>query len=169
MNYSDPERFDQQKVLLKVLALFYVVYIISTILLQIRSELPPYKGGGPTDQMNGALIWMSSITALLIATVRAQSWPKFLLWLGVAAAGGAVAIDEVFEFHERTRHTLGDDDYLKIGMLVAAFVGAFILYRVEQPSKIVVRAFVAGLVAHTLYILTDMGDGDYFMLPGTKV
>lgn len=165
MNYREPTQFEEQKVLLRLLVLFYVAYLACTIAIQVVKEIPPSKGGGPTDQMNGALIWMISITALLIAAWRVHSVPKFLLWLGVSAAAGLVAVDEVFELHEKTRHTFGEDDYVKNLTIPAALAGMYILYRVEQPSSIVIKTFLFGFLFHVLYILTDMGDGDYFTLP----
>jgi hypothetical protein len=147
------------------LALFYAVFLICAGLLQLRSGLPPEKGGGATDQFNGALIWTTSVVALLIACVR--PWPawKLLFWLAVSAGFAAFAIDEVFEFHEQTRYHVGDDDYSKIAMWAVACFGVFLIYRVARPAREATAALIIAVGFTTLWLLVDLGDGDFFTIP----
>ena len=168
MNAFRPKKIDQQKLLVVLLLLFFVVYVLLTIVMQIRSEEPPSKSGTVFDQLTGNMLWVASIMALLISTLRFQSIPKFLIWLGISVAVALLAIDEVFEFHERTKSVVGDDDYIKILIWLIAGIGAYILYRIEQPSKSVVYAFILGYLFHTLYLIVDMGDGDFFSLPFSR-
>ncbi len=165
MTTFNSKKIDQQKLLVGLLLLFFVVYVICTVLFQIRSEELPSKSGTVFDQFTGSMLWVASIMALLISTFRFQSIPKFLIWLGISAVVGALAIDEVFEFHERTKSVVGDDDYIKILIWLTAGIGIYILYRIEQPTKSVAYAFILGYMFHTLYLITDMGDGDFFSLP----
>jgi hypothetical protein len=154
-----------RNVLLVLLALFFSVFMICAGLLQLRSGLAPQKSSAVIDHFNGALLWFTSFMALLIAATRPRPDLKFLFWLGVCAGFSALAIDEVFEFHERTRHALGDDDYIKMLAWAAAFVGVFMIYRVAKPARMVMQALVIGLGFTTLWLLSDLGDGDFFTIP----
>ena len=79
---------------------------------------------------------MLSITSILFAALRFNSKSKFFLWLVISAAAGALAIDELFEFHERTRHVVGDDDYIKMLFWFIAGIGSYILYGVQHGSEV---------------------------------
>ncbi|MFC1660546.1 hypothetical protein ACFL3S_03630 [Gemmatimonadota bacterium] len=150
---------------LTLLLLWYVVFLACAIRLQVRSgELPSY-GGGVFDIFTSTVLWLGSITAILIAATRHRSLMRFVTWLGASAAAGALAIDEVFEFHEETRFIIGDDDYIKILMWLAAGMGMALLYRLERPARAVVAVFLLGFLFHTLYMVVDMGDGDFYLLP----
>ena len=79
---------------------------------------------------------MLSITSILFAALRFSSKSKCLLWLAISAAADAFAIDEVFEFHERTKYIVGDDDYIKMVFWFIAGVCSCILYFVEHLTQI---------------------------------
>lgn len=159
------EQTKQQRILLSLLLLFYIVFIICAILLQIRSGEMPSTPGSVFDRFTGSILWMLSITSILFAALRFSSKPKFLLWLVISAAAGALAIDEMFEFHEMTRQVVGDDDYFKIFSWIIAAIGSYILYVTERPAKKIAIVFLTGYLFHTLYLIVDMGDGDFFSLP----
>lgn len=159
------EQLKQQRILLSLLLLFYVVFLMCAILLQLRSGESPSRPGTVFDIFSGSILWMLSISSILIATLRFNSKPKFLLWLAISAAAGALAIDEIFEFHEKTTRIVGDDDYFKIISWLIAGIGSYILYAVERPTKKIALVFVTGYLFHTLYLVVDMGDGDFFSLP----
>ena len=89
----------------------------------------------------------------------------FFLWLAISAAAGALAIDEVFEFHENTRKIVGDDDYIKMLFWFLTGIGSYILYQVERPARKIVLIFLTGYMIHTLYLIADLGDGEFFTLP----
>jgi len=159
------EQTKQQNILLYLLLMFYIVFLICAILLQIRSGESPSTSGTVFDKFTGSLFWVLSITSLLFAAIRFDTKPKFFLWLLVSAGAGALAIDEIFEFHEETRHLIEDDDYIKMSTLIIAVVGSYILYIAEKPTRKIIIVFLTGLLFHTLYIIVDMGDGDFFTLP----
>ena len=159
------EQTKQQKILLTLLLLFFATYLLCTILLQIRSDEPPNTPGSVFDIMTGGVLWMLSITALLFATLSIGSTPTFLLRLAISAATGALAIDEVFEFHEMTRRLVGDDDYIKIVFWVLTGIGSYILYGVEKPARKIIMMFFTGYLLHTLYLVAELGDGEFFLLP----
>ena len=148
-----------------VWALFCVVFLVCAVLLQVASHEPPQKSGTVVDQFNSTLLWVGSVVALLIATERPRPVWKVLFWLGATAALAALAIDEVYEFHEETRFSLGDDDYIKMLFWLAGVFGALLFYRVARPTREVVGVLVLAVVCQGLWLLTDMGDGDFFTLP----
>jgi len=164
----DSEQVKQHRVLLSLLLFFYLVFLISAILLQVRSGEPPSTSGAAIDKFTGSLFWVISIMSLFFAALHVDSKSRLFLWLLISAGAGALAIDEIFEFHEKTRNIVGDDDYIKMLSLLIAAVGSYILYCVERPTKGVVIAFVTGLLFHSLYILVDIGDGDIFSLPFSR-
>ena len=159
------DQIKQQRILLSLLLLFYIVFLTCAILLQVRSGEAPSVSGTVFDKFTGSLLWMISITSLLFAALHFDIKPRFLLWLAVTAGAGILAIDEIFEFHEKTRHIVGDDDYIKIASWFVAGIGAYILYKVENPARTIAMVFLTGYLFHTIYILVDMGDGDFFSLP----
>lgn len=150
--------------LFALLALFYAVFLVCAGLLHHRSGFSPLKGGGALDQFNAAMLWGTSVLALLITVQQTTRW-KTLFWLAVSAGFGALAIDEAFEFHEDTRHSLGDDDYIKVAAWSAALAGAFAIVRVGRVSREVTAGLLAALAFQTLWLLSDLGDGDLFALP----
>jgi len=160
---------DQEKTLLGMLLLFFVVYTACAVLLQIRSDELPSKSAAAVDMFTGGLFWVMSIIGILMAAIRSKTIMKALIWLGVSAGCGALAIDEIFEFHEATRYVVGDDDYIKIATLPIALIGLYILYRIEKPAQRVIAFFLVGLGFHALYIVSDMGDGDFFQLPFPEI
>jgi hypothetical protein len=157
----------QRSGLFMLLALFYAVFLICAGLLHLGSGYPPIKGGGALDQFNAAMLWVTSVMALLIAAERAQPAWKVLFWLAVSAGFAALAIDEaeVIEFHEATRHSWGDDDYIKMLAWACAGIGAYAICRVARPTGAVAGSLAMALAFQTLWLLSDLGDGDFFTVP----
>ena len=123
------------------------------------------KSGTVLDTFIGNILWMLSIASILFAALRFSSKSKFLLWLVISAATGALEIDESFEFHEKTRHVVGDDDHIKMFSWFIAGIGSYILYRIERPAGKIAIVYLTGYLLYTLYLIIDMGDGDFFSLP----
>jgi hypothetical protein len=155
----------QRSGLFMLLALFYAVFLICAGLLHLSTGHPPVKGGGVLDQFNAAMLWVTSAIALLIAAERAKPAWKVLFWLAVSAGFAALAIDEVIEFHEATRHSWGDDDYIKMLAWASAGIGAYAICRVAQPTGAVAGSLAIALAFQTLWLLSDLGDGDFFTVP----
>lgn len=101
---------------------------------------------------------------LIADTLQNKSW-KSWLWLAISAAIALFAIDEIFGFHERTRDMVGDDDYSKMAQWVLAGGGLYVINRIGVSSLKARIAFVTGYIVHTLYLLSDLGDGDFFTVP----
>lgn len=175
MNFDSDKPKDQQRVLIYLLLLFYIVYWICAIFLQSHTHHPVSKQGSALDILTGNILMTMSVIALLIATQRSSNNLKLLLWLGVSAVAGALAIDEWFEFHEKTRATtagwfaFGDDDYVKIALWFCAGLGIFALYKLEElPNKVLI-IFLLGFLFQSIYLVIDMGDGDFFQLPFSEI
>lgn len=108
---------------------------------------------------------MASMIALLTAALRYPDIKRFVLWLAVCGGAAALAIDEMFEIHEQTVYIFGEDDYIKIVMMLVAVAGLYLLYTIEKPSKKVIQFFAVGFMLHLCYLTVDFGDGDFFQLP----
>jgi len=174
MKINADNQIDQQRILIYLLLLFYLVYLICAVLLQIKSHKLPSKAGSVFDVLTGSLLMMISMISILIVTQRFNNIPKLFLWLGVSVVAGALAIDEWFEFHEKTRFAeaawwaFGDDDYIKIALWFCAGLGIYILHKIEKFSKKVLVMFLIGFLFQSVYLVIDMGDGDFFTLPFSK-
>jgi hypothetical protein len=150
--------------LFALLAVFYPVFLLCAGLLQLRSGLPPQKSG-PLDEFNAALLWAASVLGLLIAAQNGRPAWRMLFWMVVSAGFAALAIDEVFEFHEGTRFALGDDDYIKIAAWFCACTGSYMICQVSRPTQNVLNSLIIAVAFQTLWLLSDLGDGDFFTLP----
>ena len=157
----------QRSGLFMLLALFYSVFLICAGLLHFSSGLPPIKGGAALDQFNAAMLWVTSIIALLIAAEHTKPAWKVLFWLAVSAGFAALAIDEieVVQFHEATMDSWGDDDYIKMLAWACAGIGAYAICRVARPARAVAGSLAFAFAFQTLWLLSDMGDGDFFSVP----
>ena len=65
------------------------------------------------DVFNAGLMWMVSILSVVMASVRTHQRAAFLAWVAASAAAAGLAIDEVFEYHERTVRVVGDEGALR--------------------------------------------------------
>ena len=144
---------------------FFVVINISAIVIQNLSGEAPNAHGTIVDMFTGSILWMASMLALLTAVKRYPDIKRVFLWLAVSAGAGAFAIDEMFEIHEQTIYLFGEDDYIKIAMMLVALSGLTLLYRMERPSRQVIQLFAFGFLFHLCYLAVDFGDGDFYRLP----
>jgi len=156
---------DRTNLLLLLLLGFFVVFNISAVIIQNLSGEAPNAHGTIVDMFTGSILWMASMVALLTAVMRYPDTKRLILWLAVSAGAGAFAIDEMFEIHEQTVYLLGEDDYIKIVMLLVAVTGLILLYQMEKPSRKVIQFFGMGFLLHLCYLTADFGDGDFFKLP----
>ncbi len=140
-------------------------FVACAIFLQYLSGKRPNVEGSPLDNFTSALLWMTSLVCLLIAGLRLDERPRALMWLFLCAVFAFLAIDEMYAFHERSEHVIGDDDHVKLLQWVLTGVALAVIGRVEQVAQHVRRTLVTGYVIHGIYILTDLGDGGYFTIP----
>lgn len=113
---------------------------------------------------------MLSLTCLLIACHYTSSRSRLIFWLMSCAALFVLAMDETFAFHERPQQLgLFDDDHFKvICWLATAFVFRLV-FRMEDPSLTARRAIFTGYLFHSLYILVELGDGEFFRVPFVSI
>lgn len=140
-------------------------FVACAIVLQFLSGKHPNVEGSPIDNFTSALLWMTSLVCLLIAGLRLEQRPRALMWLLLCAVFAFLAIDEMYAFHERAEHVVGDDDHVKLLQWVLTGVALVVIGRVERVAQPVRRTLVVGYVIHGIYLLTDLGDGGYFRIP----
>ena len=149
-----------------ILLSFISCFILVTLFFQIRSNVPPWFNNSPIEYFTGSLLWILSFICLLASLKNTKSNKKMIFWLLGSVVLACLAIDEIFEFHERSeKHDLFNDDYIKvIGWVVAAFVIRFLI-REEKPIPLSKGALFLGYFFQTVYILVELGDGEFFTLP----
>ena len=140
-------------------------FVACAIVLQVLSGKHPNVEGSPIDNLTSALLWMTSLVCLLIAGLRLEQRPRALMGLLLCAVFAFLAIDEMYAFHERSEHVLGDDDHVKLLQWVLTGAALVVIGWVERLAPQVRRTLVVGYVIHGVYLLTDLGDGGYFRIP----
>jgi hypothetical protein len=140
---------------------FLMSYAAATVAFQWISKIPPWVDGAPVEVMNGAMIWMTSMIALIMAYLTSSRPLASFVWLLGSAALGVVALDEFFGMHEHAAK-IRDDDDPKILMTLGAGIALAILIRVQKIRGTPLLLLAAGFVLHCLYLLSDLGDGDFF-------
>ena len=149
----------------RLLGLYFGVFLVCAVILQIRDgDLSP-TAATAMDAFSGGLLWIASFIALIIAASRKDNAKRLLMWLAVSAVTGALAIDEVFEFHEMSSVVIGDDDYIKLFIWMCSAIGLFMILKLEEPPAVVTILFICGYILQTLYLVIDLGDGDFYVSP----
>lgn len=156
---------ERESALMALLAPFFLVFLVCAVVFQLMSGEPPRTSATVVDRFSSGLLWAGSVVALLLAVEKRREPRTLVGWLIVCAGAGGLAIDEVVELHERTMQVVGEDDYSKIVIWLAAVVGVTVILRAQRDSSHSSKALIIGLVLHTAYLLTDLGDGDFFQLP----
>jgi hypothetical protein len=144
---------------------YILVFILCALIFQIKSSVPPWKDASPIEYFISSLLWMLSLTCLQIATENLSAKGRALFWLAACGALAILAMDEIFAYHEHTEQLLGDDDYFKIALVLMAGGVLYFLCWLEAAPSLVGRILLAGYLVQILWILDDMGDGDFFRLP----
>ena len=161
-----PANSESQQPRLSFLLMFIACYLLVATIFQVLSHKPPWQDASPIEYFTGGILWMLSLTCLLIACHYTSSRSRLIFWLMSCAALSVLAIDEIFAFHERPEQQgLFNDDYFKvICWLATAFVFRLV-FRMEEPSLTARRAIFTGYLFHSLYILVELGDGEFFRIP----
>jgi hypothetical protein len=150
---------------LSLLLLFLACYALCAGFFQARSETPPWEDGSPIEYFTSGLLWMLSLIGLLIADTQPRWHWRFFFWLASSAAFAVLAMDEIFQFHEQTGRVAGDDDHSQVIQWVGAGAVLSFIDRIERPTRRARWAIFVGFFFHSLYMLVEIGDGDYFRLP----
>jgi hypothetical protein len=142
---------------------FLAIFVVSAIVFQLRSEIPPWQDGAPSDILNGVLIWMVCLVSFIMAAVTRHDPVRSLVWFAGSAALGLVALDELFAVHEYAAK-LRDDDDPKILMALGAGFALAVLIRVQRIRGTPYWLLLCGYLFHLAYLLSDLGDGDFFQI-----
>ena len=159
----------RERLILLYLLIFLVPYFAATTVFQLRWDQPVHTEGSPFDRMNGGLLWLASVMALMNAVLRGEDLRRSALWLLGTAAIAVVALDELFALHEYSERVTGDDDHPKLVLLLCACVAVYVLNKLEKLHHIALLLIIGGLSAHFVYLFVEFGDGDFFELPLSKV
>src|SRR4051812_11592961 len=151
--------------LVVLVGLFLAVNLFLAWVLQLRSGDPPNTPGGSVDQFDSFILWSAALFALLVALMQRRPLRARVLWFGLSLGFMLFAIDEVFEFHEESKAVVGDDDYIKIVMWMGACTCVFLLWRFARIRPHAMKVFAAAIMTQTAWLLSDMGDGDFFRVP----
>lgn len=148
----------------RVVAGYLLVLVIVALISQAMSSIPPPSEGSPIEFFTSGLLWMTSLVSLLSAFRASPRLAESVFWFALSAGLAALAIDEGLAIHERTERIGVNDDLAKIVIWIAV---PLVLHRVFKlgGNRTVRNAFVAGFAWHTLYILVEIGDGEFFQLP----
>ncbi len=113
---------------------------------------------------------MLSLLCMLNAFRHPDVRAKQSAWLVACAALSVLAMDEYFGAHEFVERTQDiDDDHFKVVLwLMTAGVLSFICLA-ERVFRRITYTLLTGYGFHSLYILVEVGDGDYFRLPFASV
>lgn len=149
----------------RLLIAFLLFFLLCAVVFQAKSSIPPWKDRSPIEYFTSTLLWMLSLTSLLIAQQNQNAKGRTLFWLASCAALAILAMDEIFAYHEHTTGLVGDDDYFKIVIFLMAGGVLYFLCRLEAAPLAVVRILFSGYLVQLLWMLDDMGDGDFFRLP----
>ena len=104
----------------------------------------------------------------LLGAFQASARPGYArFWLVASAALAALAIDEAIGVHERTEPAGLNDDIVKVILWLAT---PLVLRFVAQIDgwRVVAIVFAVGYMFHTLYLLVELGDGEFFTLPPSR-
>ena len=144
---------------------FVLCFVSAAIVSQIYSDVPVIEDHSPLDYFTGGALWIASAISLIIAVTYTETPWKMVFWLAGTSALAILAIDEFMGVHEATQAIVGDDDHSKVFLWAGAPIGLYLIAKVEGIPKAVAVAFVVGYFFHTTYLISDIGDGDYFSLP----
>jgi hypothetical protein len=169
MNKNEASRLASDYVVDRRQFIWLLLYVgmihVSALFFQLQSGLQPASGGTPMDFFASVLLWLLSITSLQVAFMRLEGSWKFWFWITCTIGLALVAMDEMMELHERTSNLVGDDDYIKTLSWVITAVTLYALSRIELLPPLTKWALIYGFLFHSGWILVEVGDGDYFVLP----
>jgi hypothetical protein len=149
----------------ELLLLYFAAFVFSAVYFQTGSDTPPWKDGSPVEYFTAASLWMSSLICLLTAELFFGEPKRLLFWLAASAGLALLGIDEIFALHEKTAGIVGDDDHIKVLQWFIAGGVIYYIARFEASTSRAKTMFIVGYVLHSIYLLTDIGDGDYFEMP----
>ena len=153
-----------RKTLVSILPWAYVAcFVLSALLAQLTSDIEPWVDRSPIEYFTGGLLWMLSVLCLLLALSPSQSQRSLVFWLAGCVVLSILAIDEAMAGHEWVeRHWYINDDYPKIVLWLLTLKILHTIYGKASPYLILKHIFVFGYIFHSLYILFEISDGEFY-------
>lgn len=129
------------------------------------TDITAYADGAVFERFVAGVLWVTCVVCLLIARAR-RAWIR-AVWVAVALGFATLALDELLMWHEQAADAmeLGTNDHLQVlqlGVAAAGLLGLDWLERLPTASR---WRLAGGFGLHVLWILTEVGDGDYFRIP----
>lgn len=144
---------------------FIVCYISAGIVTQIYSGIHPTLDSSPLDYFTGGALWILSAICMMNGMARSENFLRMAFWLGGSVVLALLAIDEYIGMHETTQFVVGDDDHIKVLLWAISPFALWAICRALDAPKSIALIFALGWSLHSVYLATDLGDGDYFSLP----
>ena len=135
-----------------------VAYDIGVLGLQLRDWLGSPQTGQSIGEYSGSVAVALCVVALILVRKLTQNPRLRLLSLAIAVVVALLALDDIFNIHER----MNDDDYLAVFLWLFAGMVLLILLRLERPGRFATTAICTGFFLHGLAALADGADGGIF-------
>ena len=144
---------------------YVAAFVLTAVAVQALSSRPPSSEDAPIESFTTGLLFMLSLVAFLRAMSEVGNVKLSALWLASSGALALLAIDEFVAIPERSERVGVNDDWVKVVMWIGAAFYLSIVARLERTSAASRRGMVIGYLFHSLYILVETGDGEFFSLP----
>lgn len=149
----------------RLLAVYLICYICCAMFFQLRSNVPPSVDQSPIEYFTGGLLWMLSLICVMFSDLKSERRGMALLWGAMSAGFVFLAIAEFFGLLAKTTQVVGNDDYATL-LLVLCTGGAIIGFNRIDPFRRPERtAFLFGYLFDLVHTATDLGDGEFFIMP----
>jgi len=137
-----------------------VAYDIGVLGLQLRDWFGSPRSSASIGEYSSSVAVALCVVALILVRKLTQNPRLRVLSLAIAVVVALLALDDVFNIHER----MNDDDYLAVLLWLFAGTVLLILLRLERPGRFATTAICAGFFLHGLAALADGADGGIFTL-----
>ncbi len=147
--------------------LYLLAFVLCAFAFQSVSDVPAFQDGSALEVFVAGVLWMSSLVCLLVVERRRTAGFRRAVWLSATAGFFLMAIDETFMLHELVAEATeqSTNDHMQVVQLGVAGASLYLLDRIERLPHSARMAFVIGFALHLAYIVTEVGDGDYFQMP----
>ncbi len=142
---------------------FIACFIFGAVFAQLSSDIAPWTEQAPIESFTRGLLWMLSVLCLLLALSPQQDQRSLFFWLAGCVVLSILAIDEAMEGHEWVeRHWQINDDFPKIVLWILTLKILHTIYAKVGPYPMLKYIFGIGYAFHSLYILFEISDGEFY-------
>ena len=145
---------------------FIACYVVSALLAQWSSDIPPWMEQAPIEYFTGGLLWMTSRLCLLLALHPQRGRVSPYFWLAGCVVLAVLAIDEAMAGHEWVEKNYSlNDDFPKILLWLATAKILHVIYLSAAPYTALKYIFIFGFLFQTSYLAFELSDGEFFAVP----